>query len=106
MQVTEPPESKIECAQSDEHYRLNFPSLPPPRPVRGLVMESTADSVFEDMHTKPEAQEKNGYQVGSNKSPGTRGYEGGRGVHATVAVGVPDALQSEIDGEVWLRVGR
>ena len=36
-----------------------------------------------------EAQEKNGYQVGSDKSPDTREHEGGRGVRATVAVDVP-----------------
>ena len=45
--------------------------------------ESTADATFKANHKKPEEQEKRGYQVGSDKSPGTRGYKGNSGFKIT-----------------------
>eukprot|EP01048_Picozoa_sp_COSAG05_P029298 COSAG05_NODE_9564_length_615_cov_6.393411_1_plen_152_part_01 len=66
-------------------------------------MESTADSTFEARHKKPTAQEKDGYQVGSDKSPGTRGYEGGRGVRdrpESLASADLDRLNDQVDSPV------
>ena len=51
------------------------------------------DSVFEARHEGPQAQEKDGYLTGSNKSPGPREYEGGRGVRDRA-----ESLQHEYTG--------
>jgi hypothetical protein len=72
------------CGIRNVHY-LTFDVQPAALVHKPLTMEeeTTADATFEANHKKHEIQEKRYFQVGSDKSPGTRGYKGNSGFKIT-----------------------